>query len=193
MLEDPKFVPMARPYASYTPLFLLYIYIYTHVRLASPTDYRTWKQYCKFASHVGCLGRVEAGPSSIGKKIASFTSFIGFGFVPNLQYCFDSRKGWLNDLAICAHFASRELPPRQRIKDASCRYEEYGPPARDSLFALLPPSRARASLFLLGKGEALVREGGFVQCWRTRNSYLWLVRMLLIHHYFYYIYIYIHM
>ena len=28
MLEDPKFVPMARPYASYTPISYIYIYIY---------------------------------------------------------------------------------------------------------------------------------------------------------------------
>ena len=28
MLEGPKFVPMARPYASYTPISYIYIYIY---------------------------------------------------------------------------------------------------------------------------------------------------------------------
>ena len=52
-----------------------------------------------------------------------------------------------------------------------------------------PPLGPELSLFPFGEGSALVREGGFVQCQRAPNSYLWLVRMLLIHPYLIYIYI----
>ena len=83
MLEDPKFVPMARPYASYTPIFIfIFIYIYIHVRLASPTDYRPWKMNCK-------LRTAEGGLQSNGNRIASLRSSQGFGLVANLQFIFD--------------------------------------------------------------------------------------------------------
>ena len=42
-----------------------------------------------------------------------------------------------------------------------------------------PPPGPELPFSFWGEGETLVREGGFVQCWRTRNSYLWLVRTLL--------------
>ena len=85
------------------------MYICACVRLASLTEYRAWKQYCKFAKHVWGLHLVEEGLSAIGKKIASLASFSAFDLVPNLQYCFDSRKGWPNDVVIRASAASREL------------------------------------------------------------------------------------
>ena len=71
MLEGPKFVPMARPYASYTPI---YIYICLHVRLAPPTEYRAWKMNCKLLRHAGGLRTAQAGLQSNGNKVASLTS-----------------------------------------------------------------------------------------------------------------------
>ena len=45
-----------------------------------------------------------------------------------------------------------------------------------------PPPGPELHFHVGGRG-ALVREGGFAQCYRSRNSYLWLVRMLLIYPY----------
>ena len=69
MLEGPKVVPMARPYASYTPIF-----VYIHVRLASLTNYRPWKMNCKLLGHAGGLRTAEGHLQSNGNKVASLRS-----------------------------------------------------------------------------------------------------------------------
>ena len=49
------------------------------VRLVSLTEYRAWKQYCKFGRHVWYFHLAGGGLSSTGKKITSLSSFTGFG------------------------------------------------------------------------------------------------------------------
>ena len=91
-----------------------YVFIYIVISffdktLESPPDYHTSKQYCKFARHLWRFRLAEGGLAAIGKKIASLTTLAGFRFVPNLQYCFDLRKGRLNGTVVRADFALREL------------------------------------------------------------------------------------
>ena len=82
--------------------------------------------------------------------------------------------------------APQSCSPKPRTKEACGR--AIGTKSRvlhqDIRFLHCCPPPGPELLFpLCGEGETLVREGGLVQCWRTRNSYLWLVRMLLIYPY----------